>query len=165
MKMPNQSTDPTLARAFMRRFQHISLLFLVAIALSGCASALTRNPRSSLVDDIMAKEREGLDALKAGDLVGFSNLTADDAVFIDPHGIASKADVMRNVAGFRLENYSIENLKLVPLSDTSGLIAYDITEKGNSHGRAFSAKAYISALWVIRKGEWTCVFSQETPRK
>jgi hypothetical protein len=145
--------------------QYIILSFIAVIAFGGCASASTKNPPASLVDEIVAKEREGLDALKVGNIAGFSNLTADDAVFIDPHGIASKADVMRNVAGFRLEDYSIENVKLVPLSDTSGLIAYDITEKGKSHGRQFSAKAYISALWVKRNGEWVCVFSQETPRK
>jgi hypothetical protein len=149
----------------MHRIQYIVLPFIAVIAFSGCASASTRNPPASLIDDIVAKEREGLDALKVGNLAGFSNLTADDAVFVDPHGVASKADVMRNVAGFRLEEYSIEHVKLVPLSDAFGLIAYDLAEKGNSHGREFSAKACISALWVKRNGEWVCVFSQETPRK
>jgi hypothetical protein len=148
----------------MRRTQTLFLPLLAIVAFAGCATS-SSNPSVPLVDEIVAKEREGLDALKVGNLAVFSDLTADDAIFVDPHGIASKAAVMKNVAGFRLEDYTIENVRLVALSTTSGLIAYNITEKGNSHGREFVAKAFISALWVKRNGGWVCVFSQETPRK
>jgi len=148
----------------MRRTQDLFLPLLAVLAFAGCATS-SPNPPLSLVDEIVAREREGLDALKVGNLKVFSDLTAEDAIFVDPHGIASKAAVMKNVAGFRLEDYSIENVKFVALSTPSGLIAYDITEKGNSHGREFLARAYISALWAKRDGQWACVFSQETPRK
>ena len=53
---------------------------------------------SSLEQQIVAKEREGLDALKAGNLERFANLTADDGVFVDAQGPASKAAVVKNVA-------------------------------------------------------------------
>jgi predicted protein tyrosine phosphatase/ketosteroid isomerase-like protein len=165
---PAPRTPPAGAgrrRGWRGSFQLLLPLSFAAFALAGCANSPTRAPSGSLVDVIVAKEREGLDALKVGDLAAFSRLTADDALFVDPHGVASKAEVMKNVAGFRLEDYTIEDVRLVPLSSTSGLIAYKITEKGNSHGREFSAKAYISALWTKRDGEWLCVFSQETPRK
>jgi predicted protein tyrosine phosphatase/ketosteroid isomerase-like protein len=167
---PNRASGTPPAGAGSRRrwrgpIQLVLPLAFAAFAFAGCAGALTRAPSPSLLDVIVAKERAGLDALKVGDLAAFSRLTADDAVFVDPQGIASKAEVMKNVAGFRLEDYTIEDVRLVPLSSTSGLIAYKITEKGNSHGREFSAKAYISALWTKRDGEWVCVFSQETPRR
>jgi ketosteroid isomerase-like protein len=140
-------------------------LSLALLALVGCSTNPTKAAPTSLRDEIVAKERQGLDALKIGDLSAFAKLTADDAVFIDAHGIASKADVMTNVAGFKLRDYAIEDVKLVPLSDTSGLISYRITEEGTSHGRDFSAKAYVSSLWAQRNGEWVCVFSQETAAK
>lgn len=111
---------------------------------------------------IVAKEREGLDALKAGAVARFASLTAEDAIFVDAHGPATKAQVVKNVADFRLSDYSIEDVRFVQLSAMSGLIAYTIHEKGVSHGREFAAVAYISAVWADRGGKWQCVFSQET---
>jgi poly(3-hydroxybutyrate) depolymerase len=58
------------------------------------------NGNDALQRQIVAKEREGLDALKAGNIARFGELTADDAVLIDAHGPASKAQVLQNVAGF-----------------------------------------------------------------
>ena len=138
-----------------------NLLALLLIA----ACHPDNTPPGPRLEEIVAHERQGLDALKTGHLDVFAHLTADEAVFIDPHGVANKAEVLKNLAGFRLEDYSIENAKLVPVSATAGLLTYKIYEKGNSHGREFSAKAFISALWVKRQGEWVCAFSQETPTK
>jgi len=117
---------------------------------------------SSLQQQIVAKEREGLDALKAGNLEQFANLTADDAVLVDAQGPASKAQVMKNVAGFNLTDYSMEDVRFVQLSPTSGLIVYKISEKGVSRGKEFAAQAYISSIWAEREGKWVCLFSQET---
>ena len=100
---------------------------------------------------IVAKEREGLDALKAGNVERFGELIADDAVLIDAHGSASKAQVLQNVAGFKLTEYTMDYIKLVPLSAKSGLIAYTISEKGISHGKEFAARAYVSSLWEQRE--------------
>ena len=119
----------------------------------------------ALLNEIVAQERRGLDALKSGDLAAFAGLTADDAVFVDPHGLATKAEVMKNVSEFRLEDYTIEDVRLVPLSDRSGLIAYKLSESGVSHGRKFKANAFISAVWAERDGHWLCLFSQETGAK
>ena len=116
----------------------------------------------SIEDQIVAKEREGLDALKAGHTEEFGKLTADDAVFVDAAGAASKAQVMQNVGGFKLTEYSMENVKFLRLTNKSGLITYKITETGNSHGKDFTAHSYISSIWEERGGTWLCLFSQET---
>jgi hypothetical protein len=99
---------------------------------SGGASA------DSLEQQIVSHEREGLNALKVGDVDHFGNLTADDAVLIDAHGPTTKAQVLKNVAGFTLTDYSMDDIRFIPLSATSGLIAYKISEKGVSHGRDLS---------------------------
>ena len=117
---------------------------------------------NSLEQQIVAKERAGLDALKIGNLEIFGNLTADDAVLVDAHGPASKAQVLKNVAGFRLTDYAMEDVRFVPLAAKTGLIAYKISEKGVSHGKEFAAQAYVSSIWTERGGNWVCLFSQET---
>ncbi|HXN64985.1 MAG TPA: nuclear transport factor 2 family protein [Candidatus Acidoferrales bacterium] len=116
----------------------------------------------SMQEQIVAKEREGLDALKAGDVEHFGRLTAENAVFVDSAGPASKAQVVQNVGGFQLTDYTIDDVKFVPISQTSGLISYKITEKGNSHGRDFAAQAYVSSIWAKQQDDWVCLFSQET---
>jgi hypothetical protein len=116
----------------------------------------------SLEQQIVSKEREGLDALKAGEPERFGDLTADEAVMVDDHGPASKAEVLKHVAGFKLSEYEMEDVRFVPISKNTGLISYKIVEKGASHGREFAAQAYISSLWTKRGKHWLCLFSQET---
>jgi|HubBroStandDraft_4_1064222.scaffolds.fasta_scaffold72760_2 hypothetical protein len=125
-------------------------------AESGAASA------NSLQQQVVSHEREGLDALKAGNVDRFGSLTADDAVLVDARGPATKAQVLMNVAGFKLTDYSMDDVRFVPLSATSGLIVYKISERGVSHGRDFAVQAYISSIWAERGGKWVCLFSQET---
>jgi hypothetical protein len=122
----------------------------------------SKNERNTMEEQIIAKEREGLDALKTGNLELFGNLTADEAVLVDAHGPATKAEVLKNVAGFTLTEYSMEGTKFVPISPEAGLISYKITEKGVSHGREFTAQAYVSSVWTQRGKRWLCLFSQET---
>jgi hypothetical protein len=154
----------------------IALASVVVIVIS--TILLLRRPRTSSADllasrdssasnggieqQVIASEKEGLDALKAGNLELFGNLTADDAVFVDAHGAASKADVLKNVAGFKLAEYSMEDVKFVSISSKSGLITYKISEKGVSHGKEFSVQSWISSIWTKRGGKWMCQFSQET---
>lgn len=125
----------------------------------------THGPRiknDAMQDEIVAKEREGLDALKTGDLEKFGRITSDKAIFVDAQGPATKAQVLANVAGFTLSDYSMENMQYVRLSKKAGLISYKIHEKGVSHGKEFTAQAYVSSIWSQRSGEWVCLFSQET---
>jgi hypothetical protein len=114
---------------------------------------------------IVSKEREGLDALISGNLQVFADLTAGDAVFVDAQGPATKAQVLKNVAGFKLASYSMEDIRFVRISSKSGLITYKITEKGVSHGKEFTAHSYIGSVWEERMGKWVLLFSQETGSK
>ncbi len=116
----------------------------------------------TLEKQILAKERQGLDSLKTGNLSEFAALTADNAIFVDPHGPAGKAVVLKNTSEFRLNDYTIEDVRFLPLSSKSGLITYKLTESGTSHGRQFKATAYVSSIWEQRHGKWQCLFSQET---
>jgi hypothetical protein len=111
---------------------------------------------------IVTKEREGLDALKSGNVQHFADLTAEDAILIDAQGPATKAQVVKNVAAFTLTEYSMDDLKFVALSKDSGLITYKIHEKGISHGKEFDARAYVSSIWTKKGKNWQCIFSQET---
>jgi ketosteroid isomerase-like protein len=121
--------------------------------------------RQSLQSQIVAQERAGLNALKAGDLTAFAASTAEDAVFVDAHGSSSKAEVMKHTADFRLHGYSMDDVRYVAISEDSGLIVYTLTESGNNRGKEFVARVHVSSLWRKRDGKWMCAFSQETAAK
>ncbi|HMH11909.1 MAG TPA: nuclear transport factor 2 family protein [Edaphobacter sp.] len=136
-----------------------------AFVVHAQSSAASTNSKDRLQEKIVAKEREGLDALETGNLDVFGTLTAEEAVMVDAQGPATKVQVLKNVSEFRLIDYSMDDLKFVPVSATTGLISYKITEKGTSHGHEFMAKAYVSSLWTKRGSQWVCLFSQETGTK
>ena len=146
------------------------LVWLILILLGTLGYAQPKKPdppmpesrTDALREQIMAQERAGLDALKTGDLTTFGASTAEDAVFVDAHGPATKAEVMEHTAEFRLHDYSMADVRFIPLSATSGLIVYTLTESGSSHGKDFSACVHVSSLWLKRDGKWLCQFSQET---
>jgi hypothetical protein len=129
------------------------------------AARLVESPDSKVSEESIKQQSGGLEALKTGNVEIFANLTAEEAVFVDAAGPATKAEVVRNVAGFTLTDYSMEDVRFVPLSAESGLISYKIHEKGVSHGHEFAAQAYISSIWAERAGKWFCLFSQETPAR
>jgi ketosteroid isomerase-like protein len=137
-------------------------LTLSSVAFAQTASSASGTALSPLAQQILAKEKEGLDALKAGNIAAFGDLTADDAVLVDDHGPADKAQVMKNVAGFQLTDYTISGVHFVQLSSSSGLVSYDMVETGASHGHTFSAHVFVSSIWAQRAGKWLCLFSQET---
>jgi ketosteroid isomerase-like protein len=134
-------------------------------AKAAIESAAASAADGSMEEQIVAKEREGLEALKAGEPERFGELTADDAVMVDAHGPAGKAQVLKNVAGFRLTEFSMESVQFLQISRDTGLICYKITEKGVSHGHEFAAQAYVSSIWTKRGKKWLCLFSQETGAK
>jgi ketosteroid isomerase-like protein len=139
----------------------ISIIALVV--LSGLLLVPARSrPVDSLQQQIVAKEREELDAVKTGDIKAFASLIADDAVFVDARGTDGKENVVKHTADFKLLEYSMENVQFVPLSEKSGVIAYKLQEKASAHGHDFTATIYASAIWVERDSKWVCVFSQET---
>src|ERR1700722_7857855 len=95
---------------------------LATLLVVGLCSA-----QQTLRDEIVAQERAGLgfcevDALKIGDVPAFASTLPDDAVFVDSHGAAGKDEVVKNVAGFRLTDYTMSDVRFVALSPESGLI-------------------------------------------
>jgi hypothetical protein len=145
----------------------IAVALLICLLLGRAGAAARKSVSASQAQDLMreqiiSKEREGIDALKTGNLTLFANLTADDAVFVDDHGIAGKTEVVQNTAQFKLTDYRMDNVKFVPISANSGLISYEMLEKGTSHGKDFSAHVFVSSVWIERADKWYCLFSQES---
>jgi len=118
------------------------VLILISGALvferpGACAAASSVGPRvssadeSSLEQQIVSKEREELNDLTTSDVNRFAQLLADDAVFVDAAGPAEKAQVVKNVTGFVLSDYSMEDIRFVPISANSGSNHLPNSREGN----------------------------------
>jgi Domain of unknown function (DUF4440) len=118
-----------------------------------------------LAPQIVAKEREVTEAIKTDNLEALGRLIADEALFVDARGPANKRQLLNNLSGFTLSEYTVGEVAFLPLSSKSGLIAYKLHKKGNSHGKEFDADVYVSSVWEKRGKEWVCLFSQETAAK
>jgi hypothetical protein len=146
----------------------LSAVLGLGLALTGSGQATAKKGRSAPESDdemrqrVVANERAGLDALKDGNVGLFASLLAEDAVLVDDHGAATKAQVVKNVANFRLLDYAMGDVKFVRLADTAGMIIYTLKERGTSHGHEFTATAYVSTVCALRSGKWQSVYSQET---
>jgi Domain of unknown function (DUF4440) len=136
----------------------------IALGALTAALALAESPdaRGALRDEVVAQERGGLDLLKKGDLASFARTIASDAIFVDDHGPATRSEVIEHTASFKLDDYTMTDIRFVALSPSSGLLSYQMKESGSSHGHAFSADVYVSSVWAQHGGSWQCVFSQET---
>jgi|SRR3954468_17956121 hypothetical protein len=134
----------------------ILLLMITTVATAQAAD---------IKDQIVAKEREELEALKSADYKKFADLIADDAVFLNPGGPGTKAEVVGHVGDFKLLDFTMDDIRFVPLSSNSGIVIYKLTQKGSSHGHEFTSVVHASATWVQRNGKWVSIFSQETPAR
>ncbi len=139
--------------------------FVVAVRPTTAAGTKSGAGQSSLQEEIVAQERKELESIKTGDMATFASLIAEEAVFVDARGTAGKAEVVKNTANFKLLEFTMEDVKFVPLSARSGVVAYKLVQKASAHGQEFTSQAYASALWIERGGRWVCVFSQESASK
>jgi hypothetical protein len=85
-------------------------------------------------DEIVAQERAGLEALKSGDVAKVGAAMTDDAVFVDANGILRKPELLKLLGDVKLKDYTMSDVRFVPVSPDNGAVSYTLTESGR--GRA-----------------------------
>ncbi len=113
-------------------------------------------------DEIVGQERAGLEALKKGDVAKVGAALTDDAVFVDSNGILRKPELLKQLGAVKLKDYTMSDVRFVPVSPDNGVVSYTLTESGTRQGQAFSAKVFVSSAWVRNGRQFQCVFSQKT---
>jgi RNA polymerase sigma factor (sigma-70 family) len=151
--------------------------FLVIAALGTGVSALTREtlaagPKSASAsqdegnfkETVLALEKRIWEAYTKQDVDAFKNLLADDFVCIDMFGRpADKTGELDYVARFRVLEYTMKDVKVVPLNPTSAIVSYEIHYKVRpTNGQEVeSTTRRATSAWAQRKGKWWHVYFED----
>jgi hypothetical protein len=127
---------------------------------SGQAASLS----SDLKDMFEAKIKVEWEALKNKDKKAYAELLADDyqGVEVDGKGERTKIQVLNELAGENVYNYTLWGFKLIPLGPDAALVIYEVTMEFPPRAQVRYSRVYISELWVKRSGQWKEVHYQET---
>jgi hypothetical protein len=111
-----------------------------------------------------AKEKEVWEALKHKDKAAATRLLADDFVGMYDFGFFNKTEWVKQIDDqYSVDDYTIENPKVIHPSPTTALLLYTSTCKGTGAWADFcSHRNNTSDMWVERKGQWFDLFSQDT---
>jgi hypothetical protein len=122
-----------------------------------------KSASSSAADDIEAKERQVLAALQKGDMQAFGSFLADDAMEVTNHGVSSKAQIIEELKGATLSDFTMTDIKVTAIDKDASLITYRTAGKFSVHGQSGAFDDWASTVWVKRNGKWLAFLHQEIP--
>ena len=64
-----------------------------------------------------------------------------------------------------MKDYTVADLRFVPVSADGGLVSYTLDATGTRNGSDFTRRLYVSSVWVRSGRQWVCVFNQQTPAR
>ncbi|WP_269630034.1 nuclear transport factor 2 family protein [Pelomonas sp. BJYL3] len=120
----------------------------------------------AIQQELLAKERQYWNAIKEKDAATALSLSDEDCLVVGAQGIGalSKAalEKMLRGASYELRDFSIEELRLRPISEDVMAVAYKVREELELEGRTIRLVAYDTSLWTRRDGQWVCAMHTES---
>ena len=101
---------------------------------------------------VLTLEQSMWDAEKTGDATRVAKRLAPDFVQIEVSGIVDRAAALKQVAGMRLESYTLSNVKVLrPASSDLAIVTFEWVQKGVGEPES---RGYAASTWVNRSGTW-----------
>ena len=120
------------------------------------------NTEASFEREIISNEKSVLDLSALGKLDAYSKRLSNDVLAVYSTGYADKADVLGALRAMSDVHYSMEDVKVLKISDKAALIAYKMTQDWTEAGKKLARQYYVSSLWTKDNGKWLSRFWQET---
>ena len=130
--------------------------------LSTAAFAQAGGTTLSLKDTILEREKATWETLKQKNYAGLGELLAENFIAIDNTGITERADFLKAMHDVILNDYLMEQVKVMPVGNGAALITYEARLKGSYQGKALSRPVYAASVWVKRGTKWLQAFNQES---
>ena len=116
-----------------------------------------------LEQKLITKERGILAAQKRRDFADVESALALGFHEISGSGeLLSKRQVLDRLQFVHVLNYSLENVRVLPIDNRCVVLTYIITMKRRYKGEEYSGRSYRSSTWIERNGAWRVIFHQAT---
>ena len=127
------------------------------------ASSSASSAPTSLAELLLAREKSLPEAQKRKDVDFFKNITTDDFLEVAPDAkVYTKDEMMEGLNVVNLENYSIYNAKVIPLTDSAAIVTYDAIVQMSIGDERAPRYQHVSSVWVNQGGKWLLKFQQAT---
>jgi len=140
----------------MRRFLILAVVVLVP------SIAVAQANRDAIAKQLEANERAINTAIQKGDMAGFKAIVADDGFAMDGSGLMPVSEFLKMFNEFKIQTFTIDQVKVVFLNDSAAVITYRFTGKGTMMGQPMPSPVLASTAYANRGGKWMAVFHQET---
>jgi hypothetical protein len=111
----------------------------------------------------MGLETSLWEAVRTRDIATFERLIADDAIYIDESGMATKTELLGMLPGVTLHDFRLTDVRVTTVNETSALVVYRCSERvAAGQGRTVMVTKLASSLWQWRPAHPVVTFHQET---
>jgi hypothetical protein len=114
-------------------------------------------------ESLIGLETSLWEAVRTRDVTTFERLIADDAIYIDESGMATKTELLGMLPGVTLHDFRLTDVRVTTVNETSALVVYRCSERveAGQGGTAMVTKL-ASSLWQWRPAHPVVTFHQET---
>ena len=149
----------------------LALAVTTALAASDDTAKPAANPpaaaastaSASLTELLLGKEKSLPEAQKRKDVDFFKNITTDDFLEVAADAkVYTKDEMMEALNVVDLQNYSIYDAKVIPLTDNAAVVTYDAIVQMSVGDERAPRYQHVSSVWVNQGGKWLLKFQQAT---
>ncbi|MBA3243316.1 MAG: nuclear transport factor 2 family protein, partial [Acidobacteria bacterium] len=133
------------------------------VAANANSATPQASPASVSDADIIAQERQLLDALKAKNWDAFAAKLADDQIYVSGEGVYDKTQSVEGVKKTDFKEFTTSDMKVLKIGQNAAVLTYTNVAKGTYEGKPLpDTPSRDTTIWVNRGGKWLAVFHQET---
>jgi RNA polymerase sigma factor (sigma-70 family) len=175
-------TEGVLSTMWMKRFTFVTALLLSVCAVGSVTFLVSRTgqaappvpaegaapkpepAKADLLETLTALEKQSWEALKRQDAAALEKLvTPDCAAILSDGSRTTAAELIKGLKDFRVQEYAMDDAKLVPLSPDAAVLVYRVKSEIATLGERKRETLQVSSTWVKKDGKWLNAFYQETP--
>jgi len=142
-------------------------VILVVLCLSASAIAFAQNKANpdNLRKELIDLEKRSWDAWRARDGKFYQSFLSDDHVEVGAGGVDRKPAIVSFVGSPAcvIKSYAVDSFSLTVFNKDTALLTYHAEQDGTCGGRPIPSPAWVSSLYVKRKGHWLNALYQQTP--
>jgi Domain of unknown function (DUF4440) len=116
----------------------------------------------TLDQKLIDNSRAAWEAYKSKNVAAIKALAAEEYVSYTLAGPSSLKQDIDTIGKLNIENYSIDDPKVIWATKDVAILRYKCDLKGSMEGKTF-VPVYSTEVWVNRGGKWQIVSYQETP--